>query len=380
LGGRKGKGVKGFWKLGGRVTYIESKEGLLQKTQIREIIIRTGVFSDFFEFFDRTSNVEEGGMLIGFLKKKDAPIASLTDQSRWLEGLTLVVTDQIPSGPAAEKTVGSLHSDLDFQESVFREIEKKEKKIHHLGSWHSHHCNTVQSLSSGDIESYKAMVNSPRHAHRYYLAILLTDLPQMIQSEYKTGSPEFMELLKLLRFYLLITGQSRIYSIDSECLTFKDNVENFSELISHLSRQAYSSYVPKPTDVEVGLSPSSSFSGAKNTGLWIEREGSMRIVREDEQYFDNLLLAFPDIKHETSQLLDGQLERAFKTRGLEVLYRYPKADSEEGVYIEARMVGDGPLGETSPVLARAHSYRIAYARKILGSIIEMALAAVSAET
>jgi len=361
------------WWRSTRPIQITSKDELLTSSGISEIRIRTSLIPEIFKNLNPSSLVEEGGILIGFLEKNET--SSDSEGERWkVSQSRLIVADQILSGPAARKTAGSLHSDLDFQASVFRKIESKEMNIQHLGSWHSHHCNGYQVLSNGDLESYSDMVNSPRHAHKYYFAILVTGIPKG-KGRFTRSKPELREYLEFVKFYLLVRGQARFYSISNECLTFIDDIPNFSKMIQSLSKEAYrtsSSILDNPTDTEI---QKEKFIPSINTGLWYDRDEAKQILKDDEMFLSNFIINNPLLEGKIKVTIDNQIERIISTKGIEFVYRYPKLSSEEGIFIKAErtnMLKDDI--KINRKLVQTNVYRIQFAKFIFQDIIETILA------
>jgi len=107
------------------------------------------------------SSTETGGKLIG---RYDVT-----------EGTAhFVVLDYIDSGPRAESSTTHLAPDGQYQEAVFQLLENYDGSLEHIGTWHSHHCNGLQSLSQGDMTGYVETAANPRYSPPYFLAILVT--------------------------------------------------------------------------------------------------------------------------------------------------------------------------------------------------------------
>jgi hypothetical protein len=84
------------------------------------------------------SNREEGGKFVGKIS-----------QNR--NHIKIRVETYIDSGPRVNNSVGHLMPDGEYQEAMFRVLEKFDQDINYLGSWHTHHCNGLAELSQGDI-------------------------------------------------------------------------------------------------------------------------------------------------------------------------------------------------------------------------------------
>jgi hypothetical protein len=109
------------------------------------------------------SNREEGGKFIGKISQNGNQIK-------------IRVETYIDSGPRVNNSVGHLMPDGEYQEAMFRVLEKFDQDIHYLGSWHTHHCNGLAKLSPGDIRGYTETVNSRQYNLDYFFALLITDL------------------------------------------------------------------------------------------------------------------------------------------------------------------------------------------------------------
>ncbi|MBD2183738.1 hypothetical protein [Aerosakkonema funiforme] len=109
------------------------------------------------------SDREEGGKLIGKISENG-------------NQLKITVETYIDSGPRVNNSIGHLMPDGEYQEAMFRVLEKFDPDIHYLGSWHTHHCNDLPELSPGDIRSYKETLNSRNYNLDYFFALLVTAL------------------------------------------------------------------------------------------------------------------------------------------------------------------------------------------------------------
>jgi hypothetical protein len=67
------------------------------------------------------------------------------------------------AGPKAKRSPISFFQDGDYQEKAFRAIERDHPDVEHLGSWHTHHVNGLNTLSSGDLKTYHGTVNHEQH-------------------------------------------------------------------------------------------------------------------------------------------------------------------------------------------------------------------------
>jgi hypothetical protein len=119
------------------------------------------ILAGIFDECDRYATEETGGRLLGFYTWKG------TD-------LHIDVKALIAAGPNAKRSNVSFFQDGDYQERVFRAVEKKHPNIEHLGNWHTHHVNGLRSLSQGDVATYRKCVNSQNHNTDFFYALLVT--------------------------------------------------------------------------------------------------------------------------------------------------------------------------------------------------------------
>jgi hypothetical protein len=124
------------------------------------ITIPYPIVRGMFAECDKYPTVETGGRLLGFYNQ--------TRKGLWIE-----VRAVLPAGPKARRTAISFFNDGEYQERLFRSIEAKHPQIDHLGNWHSHHCNGLETLSDGDRTTYVNTVNSPKHNTDFFLSLLV---------------------------------------------------------------------------------------------------------------------------------------------------------------------------------------------------------------
>jgi hypothetical protein len=125
------------------------------------ISIPRPILEGIFDECERFALEETGGRLLGFYTWRG------TD-------LHIDVKALLPAGPNARRSQVSFFQDGEYQEKLFRAVEKKHPSINHLGNWHTHHCNGLRTLSQGDCETYRKNVNSPNHAIDFFYALLIT--------------------------------------------------------------------------------------------------------------------------------------------------------------------------------------------------------------
>ena len=140
-----------------------------------EILFDRNVFPYIVEELRKHPSVEEGGKYIGYVYKPGELTLQKFDVNARAQAI--VITDFLPSGPKAVRTAVEFMPDGDYQEILFRRAEKLDAAIEHVGTWHSHHCNGLQTLSLGDTEGYFRTVNKTRYRPDFFLASLVKDIP-----------------------------------------------------------------------------------------------------------------------------------------------------------------------------------------------------------
>jgi hypothetical protein len=124
------------------------------------IIIPKDALSVIFDECDLYDHDETGGRIVGHYRKDG-------------DKLSIEVAGIIDPGPKARRSPVMLFQDGDHQEKAFRTIEEKHPSIEHLGTWHTHHVNGLQTLSGGDIATYTRTVNHHNHNTDFFYALLV---------------------------------------------------------------------------------------------------------------------------------------------------------------------------------------------------------------
>lgn len=125
-----------------------------------KISICRDVLEAIFDECDRNNADETGGRIIGYYYKKG-------------NKLNIKACGLIGPGPNARRSPTSFFQDGEYQETIFRKIEAKYPEVEHLGNWHTHHVNGLSVLSSGDIDTYKRVVNHEKHNTDFFYALLV---------------------------------------------------------------------------------------------------------------------------------------------------------------------------------------------------------------
>ena len=189
---------------------------------IRDVHIRMpkAALLAIFAECDQFDDDETGGRVLGTYR---------------LDGdhLHIDVRALIDSGPRAQRSAVSFFQDGDYQERVFRQIEKQHPEIEHLGNWHTHHMNGLQNLSSGDLATYQRTVNHPQHNTPFFYALLVT-----------TKHPSARDPLGRysIKHYLFRRNDSKAYEIPAS------HVELVADaLVTENSKPQHAARVPPST-------------------------------------------------------------------------------------------------------------------------------------
>jgi hypothetical protein len=139
------------------------------------------------------SNIDEtGGRIIGYGHQDD-------------NKLNIKVCGLIGPGPNARRSPTSFFQDGEYQETIFRKIEAEYPEIEHLGNWHTHHVNGLSILSSGDIHTYKRIVNHEKHNTDFFYALLVVSKNQTFYNRERY----------LVKHFLFKRGESSVSEIPS---------------------------------------------------------------------------------------------------------------------------------------------------------------------
>ena len=209
-------------------------------------------------------NVEDGGKYVGYLLPVDAPQLRALDLDR--AQAAFVVTDFLPSGPNAIRTAVELQPDGEYQERLFRQLERLDPEIEHLGTWHSHHCNGLQTLSNGDIRGYHRTVNKAAYRLDCFLASLIKRLPRTSHD------------VNWIDHFLFVRGDRQHYTV-TDSIRIVEWPSQFGGLIDHESRpvetgeRRQSEQIGEVTHPDQGPQP------------WHESEEGRSTLAEDKRSF-----------------------------------------------------------------------------------------------
>jgi hypothetical protein len=141
-----------------------------------------------FDECDRHNVDETGGRLLGTYRQKDGRYE-------------IQVTGVLGPGPNAQRSPTFFMQDGDYQEKLFRAIEAKHPEIEHLGNWHTHHVNGLDTLSGGDKATYTRIVNHAKHNTDFFYALLVV-------SKNRSGGPRYT-----VKHFIFRRGDPSLYEI-----------------------------------------------------------------------------------------------------------------------------------------------------------------------
>lgn len=246
---------------------------------------------------------EDGGKYLGFVENNG--------------GLTrIMITDFLPGGPHAKRTPSEFLPDGIFQERLFRQAERLDHRVEHLGSWHSHHCNGLETFSDGDIGGYFKTVNKAAYRPDFFLASLVTRIPKSIEEQ------------DWLQHFLFARGDDQFYRVDE--LRIVDAPTTFGQITGHTLRSREKSYTDDNLDREATLlhheKPDSGALGAK---WWYESEIGRKLLAEDRSFFGETFGPHVNVTRK-----DGRIKLSGTCpNGSVISVGYPLATSEDIVEV-----------------------------------------------
>jgi hypothetical protein len=104
----------------------------------------------------------------------------------------------------------SFFQDGEYQEGVFREIERHHPEVEHLGNWHTHHVNGLATLSNGDIGTYTRTVNHPKHNTDFFYALLVTGKHRSSEPRRRYSVKHYLFQRDAAHFYEIPTARVEI--------------------------------------------------------------------------------------------------------------------------------------------------------------------------
>lgn len=221
------------------------------------------VFAYILDEIRKHPDVEEGGKYIGYVFKPGE--SSPKELKISPSAHAILITDFLPSGPKSVRTAVEFLPDGEHQEALFRRIERRDPAIEHLGTWHSHHCNGLETLSAGDVEGYLRTVNKAEYRLDFFLASLVKHVPT------DPDQPDWIDhflFVRGVKAYYRTTGHVRLVDWPT---TFRDQTGHPEEGI------AFGTASP-PDNMHERLK-------GKASDEWYETDEGRRVLAEDRRFF-----------------------------------------------------------------------------------------------
>lgn len=190
------------------------------------IILPKAALSEIFDECDRYDDAETGGRIVGTYQENGGK-------------LTVEISGIIEPGRNVRRSAVMLFQDGEYQEQTFRKIEERHPQIEHLGTWHTHHMNGLQTLSGGDIATYTKTVNHHNHNTNFFYALLVVG---------KHSSKNPLERYSYKHF-IFRRGDEQFYEISPRYVEITDSPLVWPLVASmkpprlvHVSKQAETAY------------------------------------------------------------------------------------------------------------------------------------------
>ncbi|MBD3158313.1 MAG: hypothetical protein GF309_05930 [Candidatus Lokiarchaeota archaeon] len=290
--------------------YLGERMELKTILGLSEIVVGRKLLERILKAIRETSDVEEGGVLIGYLEQEQpSSLPSHEFSSKRMEAVNFIT-----SGPRARKSACSLHSDLDYQEAKFQSLYQIDDNLQHLGSWHSHSPNGLSTLSHGDIRSYRNILSSPRHKHDYYLSLLAIDVPQSFQ-EFLASPSRFMKIFVLFKGF-----PTRAFEVGWECITVQTVDNTFSRYLAPVSFESESARTQERYD---------------ERRPWYKTQEGKRTLKQDTRFFNCIEQEMLGLErgavYRRNQSGVPYLVRTFSYYNINLEYHYPSLSGRQGV-------------------------------------------------
>jgi hypothetical protein len=235
----------------------------------------------------QSSNIEEGGKFLGKIYENRNQIS-------------ITIYSYIDAGPRVSNSQTHIIPDGEYQENIFRVIERYDSSIEHIGSWHSHHCNGYQDLSNGDIKGYYHNVNSKDYNSDWFFVMLITSITK-----------QKMEA----KYYLFHRGDDEIYTIDKKKISVISQEYGNENILREVEKATYSYRNQR----QQSFSPSPE---REQSRAW--EEAMMKIRAEDKAWIEN--------KFSSSSIFRNKIDNTINWRWiipvfqdeLKITYTYPK--------------------------------------------------------
>jgi hypothetical protein len=223
-----------------------------------ELIFDRHVFTFMTEELARHHHEEDGGKYIGYLLSPSEARPGVGHADAW----RIVIVDFLPGGPNARRSQVEFMPDGAFQEDLFRRAERRDQDIEHIGTWHSHHCNGLATLSGGDVRGYFATVNKQAYRPNFFVASLVKTVPR------NSNSVDWID------HFLFVRGEDRYYDLTSDVQVL-DIPTSFGDLTGH-----------RPASAErTRVAPRNQSTEGGRVVPWYETDTGRAVLGEDKKFF-----------------------------------------------------------------------------------------------
>ncbi len=194
-----------------------------------------------------------------------------------------------------------------YQEALFRRIEARDPSIEHVGTWHSHHCNGLETLSGGDIDGYFKTVNKPAYNLDFFVASLVKRIPKTVDD------PDWIDHFLFLRGaheYSQITGSVKVIDWRS---TFGD-----------ITRQATT---PQQVKRESTRREQEELQAPV---VWFDTGEGRSVLAADKRFFDSTFESVTATRRESQVTITGRVG----SRTVAVTYPYGAGEEQISILVE----------------------------------------------
>ncbi len=294
-----------------------------------EVLFDQRIFDYMLQELSKDLSVEEGGKYIGYLLKTGDP---LLERIGLRAKQAIVIVDFLPSGPNAKRTAVELMPDGPYQDALFQRMVRLDPAIEHVGTWHSHHCNGLRTLSDLDVNGYLRTVNKPAYRPDFLVASLVKDVPRSVED---VGWIDHFLFVRSERGHHKITNEVRVV----------DLVSGFGPLTGH-SPTRQESVLP----AEVPPTPQQ-----QPQGLWFESPEGRHVLAEDKGFFDKRFDAVVATRRDSRVTITG------RTGARALAVTFPRDAADQTVSLMVRVDDSTALRIECDVASRSLAYKAALA-------------------
>ena len=199
--------------------------------------------------------------------------------------------------------------DGEYQEAIFRKSERLDQEIEHVGTWHSHHCNGLQTLSGRDIEGYFKTVNKANYRLDCFIASLIKHIPNDPEED------------GWIDHFLFIRGESEYYRITDQAKVI-EWATIFGSYTEHNVQDKGSAVCSVTAEVS-GEVPS----------LWYKTKEGQRVLADDKRFFDEQFEA----RVVATLRKDSRITITGRRGNKAVVVIYPHSQADEDISILIRV-------------------------------------------